>query len=80
MLREGRQEGGSVKDGLKQTQTPEVPDRAKQGVEAHVRDWSWMEATVWTERMLSALANGVKGNKWFSLVDKEASRLRPVSS
>ncbi len=28
------------------------------------------EATVWTERMLSALGNGVKGGKWFSLMDK----------
>jgi RNA-directed DNA polymerase len=28
------------------------------------------EAGVWTERMLSALANGVKGGKWFSLMDK----------
>jgi RNA-directed DNA polymerase len=28
------------------------------------------EAVVWTERMLSALANGVKGGKWFSLMDK----------
>ena len=25
---------------------------------------------MWTERMLSALANGVKGGKWFSLMDK----------
>jgi RNA-directed DNA polymerase len=25
---------------------------------------------VWTERMLSALVNGVKGGKWFSLMDK----------
>lgn len=53
-----------------QAQTPAVPDRAKQGVEIHGPDWSWVEATVWTERMLSALANGVKGNKWFSLMDK----------
>lgn len=59
-----------MKIGLKQAQTPTVPDRAKQGGEVHGRDWSWVEATVWTERMLSALANGVKGNKWFSLVDK----------
>jgi RNA-directed DNA polymerase len=29
-----------------------------------------MEASVWTERMVSALENGVKGGKWFSLVDK----------
>ena len=28
------------------------------------------EAGVWTERMLSALASGVKGGKWFSLMDK----------
>lgn len=59
-----------MRDGLKQTQTPIVFERTIQGVEAHGRDWSWVEATVWTERMLSALANGVKGNKWFSLVDK----------
>ena len=29
-----------------------------------------MEATIWTERMVSALVNGVKGDKWFSLIDK----------
>jgi len=29
-----------------------------------------MEASIWTERMVSALGNGVKGGKWFSLVDK----------
>lgn len=34
------------------------------------RDWSWVEAGVWTERMLSALDNGVHGGKWFSLMDK----------
>jgi RNA-directed DNA polymerase len=28
------------------------------------------EAGVWTERMLSALVNGVHGGKWFSLMDK----------
>ena len=25
---------------------------------------------MWTERMLSALGNGVKGGKWYSLIDK----------
>jgi len=29
-----------------------------------------VEATVWSERMLAALENGVKGGKWFSLIDK----------
>ncbi len=32
--------------------------------------WTWVDRTVWTERMLAALGNGVKGNKWFSLIDK----------
>jgi RNA-directed DNA polymerase len=29
-----------------------------------------VEASVWTERMVSALVNGVKGGRWFSLIDK----------
>jgi RNA-directed DNA polymerase len=47
---------------------PVVPARATQGAEA--RDWSWVEDTVWTERMVSALVNGVKGGRWYSLMDK----------
>ncbi len=31
---------------------------------------SWVEAGVWTERMVSALENGVKGGRWYSLMDK----------
>jgi RNA-directed DNA polymerase len=30
----------------------------------------WVEPTVWTERMLAALEQGVKGGQWFSLIDK----------
>jgi RNA-directed DNA polymerase len=36
-----------------------------------------VEASIWTERMLAALENGVKGGKWFSLIDK-VSRLRTL--
>jgi RNA-directed DNA polymerase len=32
--------------------------------------WAWVEAEVWTERMLTALEDGVLGSKWFSLMDK----------
>jgi RNA-directed DNA polymerase len=32
--------------------------------------WAWVEAEVWTERMLTALEQGVIGGKWFSLMDK----------
>jgi RNA-directed DNA polymerase len=32
--------------------------------------WDWVEPTIWTERMLTALEEGIKGGKWFSLIDK----------
>jgi RNA-directed DNA polymerase len=36
--------------------------------------WSWTEPAVWTERMLTALEQGVKGGVWFSLMDKMFAR------
>ena len=34
-----------------------------------VRDrWTWTKPWIWTDRMLTALENGVKGGKWFSLM------------
>ena len=51
-----------------QLKLPGVP-RAKQGREVPPK-WEWTEATVWTERMLATLETGVKGGKWFSLMDK----------
>ena len=53
-----------------ESKAPVVPGVATQGAEAHRRDWTWAEASVWNERMLAALKNGVKGGKWFSLIDK----------
>jgi RNA-directed DNA polymerase len=48
-----------------------VPEKATQGTEAHRRgQWWWTEASIWTERMVSALGNGVRGGKWYSLMDK----------
>ena len=32
--------------------------------------WGWTEASVWTERMLGTLERGIKGGKWYSLIDK----------
>lgn len=49
-------------------ETP-VPVTAKQ-VSCTEVDWTWVDRSVWTDRMLAALGNGVKGNKWFSLIDK----------
>ncbi len=31
------------------------------------REWSWVEASVWTDRMLAALGNGVQGGREFLL-------------
>ena len=53
-----------------ESQAPTVSEGTTQGAEAHGRDWSWVEASVWNERMLAALEDGVKGGKWFSLIDK----------
>jgi len=49
-----------------------VPVGAKQAGDIKGR-WSWVEPTVWTERMLTALEKGVNGGYWFSLIDKVAS-------
>jgi RNA-directed DNA polymerase len=46
-----------------------VPARATRDGEIQ-RRWSWIEPTIWTERMLTALDEGVKGGKWYSLIDK----------
>jgi RNA-directed DNA polymerase len=46
---------------------------AKQGTDVtggETRALWWAEASIWTDRMVSALGNGVKGGKWFSLIDK----------
>jgi RNA-directed DNA polymerase len=43
--------------------------QAKQAGEARAR-WAWSEPSVWTDRMLTALEQGVKGGVWFSLIDK----------
>jgi hypothetical protein len=46
-----------------------VLETTKQETELHA-SWAWVEAPVWTAPMLAALVNGVKGGKWFSLMDK----------
>ncbi len=47
-----------------QHKAPLVP-KAKQGAEAREpREWEWVEASVWTDRMLTTLGNGVKGGQW----------------
>jgi RNA-directed DNA polymerase len=46
-----------------------VPETATRAGAILLR-WGWVEPTVWTERMLTALEQGVKGGRWYSLMDK----------
>src|SRR5512139_3315712 len=46
-----------------------VPETATQAGEIASR-WGWVEPSVWTARMLAALEEGVRGGKWYSLMDK----------
>jgi RNA-directed DNA polymerase len=48
---------------------PRTVQELERGGQIRAR-WSWVEASVWTERMLEALERGVKGGKWHSLIDK----------
>jgi len=56
-------------NGPKESNPATVPITAKQAGEVRAR-WAWAEPSVWTDRMLAALENGVKGGNWFSLIDK----------
>ena len=56
-------------DQTTEQQPTAVSEATKQVGEIRAR-WAWVEPAVWTERMLTALEVGVKGGKWFSLMDK----------
>ena len=62
-MRDTSREGNSagVSEGATQAEEAERQRRSR---------WSWVEPVVWTDRMLAALEEGVRGGKWFSLMDK----------
>jgi RNA-directed DNA polymerase len=53
------------KQGRKDPQA--VPETARRGGETQ---FNWVEPNAWTDSMLKALKEGVKGGKWYSLTDK----------
>jgi RNA-directed DNA polymerase len=63
------QENGIVMNKPTEEVPAAVPATAKQAGDVRAR-WAWTEPAVWTERMLAALENGVRGGQWFSLIDK----------
>lgn len=42
--------------------------------------WKWVERSIWTDRMLVALETGVKGGKWYSLIDKVGKETNLLSA
>ncbi len=68
-----RQEGRDGMDTFREDRPAAVPEGAKQAGDIRAR-WAWVEPAVWTDRMLEALEQGVKGGKWFSLIDKVCRR------
>lgn len=64
-----RQEGRDGMEASREGEPAAVPVGATQVGEIRAR-WAWVEPSVWTDRMLEALETGVKGGKWFSLIDK----------
>jgi RNA-directed DNA polymerase len=63
------QEDGCRKAMTMEESSPGVAATPTQGEDIRLR-WGWVEPSVWTDRMLAALGNGVKGGKWYSLGDK----------
>lgn len=63
----GKVEG--VNNRNSENKSAEVPIGAKQAEDIQGR-WPWVERSVWSERMLQTLETGVKGGRWFSLIDK----------
>jgi len=56
-------------DMTMEARPPTVAATPTQGGDIRSR-WSWVEPSVWTDGMLAALENGVKGGKWYSVIDK----------
>lgn len=61
-----------MKDAKQDHRPATVAERPTQAGNIRAR-WAWAEPAAWTDRMLAALEEGVKGGVWFSLIDKVTS-------
>ncbi len=51
-----------------------VPAMAKpEGDTQAPQQWTWVETSIGTQRMLAALDNGVRGGRWYRLREKVAA-------
>jgi RNA-directed DNA polymerase len=81
---QGTQEGRCEMEQNDESQKPTgtsagAPSAAKPAGDILLR-WKWVERSVWTDRMLMALERGVKGGRWYSLMDKVWSETNLLSS
>jgi RNA-directed DNA polymerase len=58
-----------VTDASQTPQPTPVPEGASPVGAVRAR-WAWTAPEVWTERMLTALDEGVRGGRWYTLMDK----------
>jgi RNA-directed DNA polymerase len=58
-----------VTDRSAETQSAAVPSTANPADAIRAR-WAWVAPEVWTERMLTTLEAGVRGGRWYTLMDK----------
>jgi RNA-directed DNA polymerase len=58
-----------VTDASQASQPTTVPEGANPVGVGRAR-WAWTAPEVWTERMLTALEQGVRGGRWYTLMDK----------
>jgi len=54
-------------ENLSAVTTEKEPKQDKEALRAR---WRWAEHGVWTDSMLRSLERGIKGGKWFALIDK----------
>ena len=64
-----RQEGATDVANATERSPSTVPARANPDGETPGR-YAWVEPTIWTPRMVQALRDGVKGGRWYSVIDK----------
>jgi hypothetical protein len=54
-------------DNLSAVTSEKEPKQDKEALRAR---WAWVEHGMWTDAMLRTLERGIKGGKWFALIDK----------
>lgn len=70
MLERHKRNSINGSENMREVSTVVKPKRETEAQNKFREKWNWAEASIWTDNMLTALENGVKGGKWFSLIDK----------